>query len=51
VFDRNLAGVVKRKKSVIIGDFHAQVGNDWTGYEEVMGCFGEGMKILTGEMC
>jgi hypothetical protein len=43
VFDRNLAGVV-------IGNFSAQVGNDGTGYEEVMGYFGEGIKILTGEM-
>jgi hypothetical protein len=48
VFDRNIAEVVRGKKSVIVGNFSAQVGNDGTRYEEVMGCFGE---VLMGEMC
>jgi hypothetical protein len=42
--NRNLTEVVTRVKSIIIGDFSAQVGNGRTGYGEAMAHFCEGNK-------
>jgi exonuclease III len=48
-FENILEDVITNRKTVIRGDLNAQIGSDRTGYEQVVGCFGNESRNEDGE--
>lgn len=48
-FEEQLEGMIGRRDIILLGDFNAQVGNERTGYEEVVGKYGYGRRNVEGE--
>jgi exonuclease III len=48
-FGNMLEDVITNRKTVIRGDLNAQFGSDRTGYEQVVGCFGNESRNEDGE--